>query len=732
MNSLLRILFLFFISLNLAAQPFSPEEVAAWKKQAQKVTIIRDNWGVPHIYGKTDADVIFGLMYAQCEDDFQRIEYNYIRGLGRLAELEGEGQVFNDLWARAYGDPSVLKEKLSKMDPAMKKIMQAFADGMNYFLATHPEVEPRLLTRFEPWYPLAYSEGSSEGNVSNQTDISRREIAEFFATQIPELSNEPEGESKGSNGMALGPSRTKSGKAMLLINPHVSVYHRLEAHLNSEEGLDVYGAVSKGQFFVYHGFNNYCGWMHTSSGTDTHDAFLMKVKEEKGKKYYSYGDKWREIETKSITVPYKNRDGQLNKRTFQVDYTHYGPIVTKRDEYYVAITPLHMPEKELEQEFMTMKADGLEGFKKVMSIRSNATNNTVYADVDGNIAYWNGNFVPRRNPEANYRKPVLSTPENDWKGLHELDEIIQVINPVNGWIQNCNSTPYLASGEYSPKKGDYPAYMTGHHQNPRAANAMRLLDAAKDFTADDFRQLAYDNYLQLFDIVLPPLFAAYDGLESGDDRKESLSGPVSMLRNWDRRATIEAEAVLLGEAFARRMSGMSGKYIPADTVMDMNLESFPQVIVARDRLSADEVLEALRGSVEYMNETFGSYNVPLGDVLRFQRISDHPTFYDDAKPSIPSRFLSGFLGSIPAAFYNRQEDSNKEYYAGGNSFIAVIEFGETVKARTIIGGGQSADPDSPHYNDQSEMFMKGELKEVNFTREEVEANAEKTYHPGEK
>ena len=246
---------------------------------------------------------------------------------------------------------------------------------------------------------------------------------------------------------------------MLLFNPHVSVYHRLEAHLVSEEGLDVFGAVSKGQFFVYHGFNHNCGWMHTSSGTDTQDAFLVKLKEEDGRKMYSYGQEWRPVSTRNITVPYKDEDGTVRERTFEVDYTHHGPIVAMRDDYHVTITPLHMPEKELEQSFLTMKTTGLESFKKVMSIRSNSTNNTVYADSEGNIGYWNGDFVPRRNPDANYREPVISNPENDWKGLHELDEIIHVINPENGWIQNCNSTPYLSAGEYSPKTGDYPAYM---------------------------------------------------------------------------------------------------------------------------------------------------------------------------------------------------------------------------------------------------------------------------------
>ncbi|MEJ2003892.1 MAG: penicillin acylase family protein [Cyclobacteriaceae bacterium] len=421
---------------------------------------------------------------------------------------------------------------------------------------------------------------------------------------------------------------------------------------------------------------------------------------------------------------------ECSEQEFSVDYTHHGPVVAKRGEYFVTITPLHQPDKEIEQYVRSMKANGLDQFTEYMRIRANSTNNTVYADFDGNIAYWNGNFVPVRNPEANYREPVLSNPENDWKGLHALEEIIHVINPENGWIQNCNSTPYLAAGEFSPKPGNYPAYMTGHHHNPRAANAIRLLDEAHDFTADDFRKLAYDNYLQLFDLVLPPLFKAWDTL--GDvEQYEELADPVNLLRNWDRRATMTSQEVLLGEAYARQFSRLASRYVPADTVMGMNLESYPQVIIGIKKMSNEEILEALREAHASVVESYGRFDMPLGEVLRFQRISDHPTIYSDSEPSLPSRFVSGFLGSLPAAYYRSLEGSYRQYYAGGNSFIAVVDFGEQVEAWTIVGGGQSADPDSPHYTDQAEMFINGILKKVHFRKEDVEANKEREYHPGE-
>ena len=722
---------LIFLTFPIFSQEYSEDELSAWASQAQRVTIIRDTWGVPHIYADTDEDVVFGFMYAQCEDDFARIEHNYMRGLGRLSEIEGKNGIFNDLWAKAYQDSLTLIRKYNAMSPEMQGIMQSFANGMNYYLATHPEVTPKLLTRFEPWFPLAYSEGSSEGNVSNQTDISRSEIAEFFSTQFNPDGSPEKAEDKGSNGMAVAPSRTVNGNALLLINPHVSLYHRLEAHLSSGEGLDVYGAVSKGQFFIYHGFNNYCGWMHTSSGTDTHDAFLVRVKEEDGIKYYSYGDDWREIRTKVIRIGYLDDEGNKTHRIFTVDYTHHGPIVAKRDEFYVAITPLHMPEKELEQEWKTMKTTGLDSFTEVMKIRSNATNNTVYADKEGNIAYWNGNFVPRRNPAANYRLPVMSSPENDWNGLHPLEEIIQVQNPASGWIQNCNSTPFLSAGPDSPEPGDYPAYMTGHHQNPRAANAIRLLDNETAFTPEKLRLLAHDNYLQVFDILLPSLFHDYDNMPENSPVRQVFHEHIQALKEWDRRATPDSDIALLAMNYARNVTNKAGPYITDADRYTMNLESFPAVIAARDKVTPSEKVEALKEAVAYMQTEYGTWRKPLGEVFRFQRISDHPTRFEDEKPSLPSRYLSAFYGSLPAGGYYRQDDSEKQYLTGGNSFVGVVEFGEEVKAWTVVAGGQSSHPDSEHYTDQMEMYLNGELKEVFFKKEDVMRNKEREYHPGE-
>ena len=257
-------------SAALHAQPFTKAEITRWQKQASQVTITRDTWGVPHIYGKTDADVVFGLLFTQCEDDFDRVEMNYLDAIGRLAEVEGESALYHDVRARLFMDTTQAVALYKKSPVWMKSLLDAFADGTNYYLYTHPDVKPKLLTRFRPWMPLMFSEGSIGGNIS-VVPVSR--ITDFYEHQKTSWRTRPadttfdyyERESVGSNGFAIAPAKSATKNALLLINPHTSFYFRSEAQMVSQAGLNAYGAVTWGQFFVYQGFNEHCGWMHTSS-----------------------------------------------------------------------------------------------------------------------------------------------------------------------------------------------------------------------------------------------------------------------------------------------------------------------------------------------------------------------------------------------------------------------------------------------------------------------------------
>lgn len=697
------------------------------QKQAENITIIRDDFGVPHIYGKTDADAVFGLMYAQAEDDFNRVERNYIWAIGRLAEIEGENALYSDLRARLFMSEEEAVENYESAPEWLKKLCDAWANGLNYYLETHPEVEPKLLTKFEPWMPMYFSEGSIGGDIER---ISTRRIKAFYedkaSLSLNEFGNglnvvDPYEEPKGSNGIAVAGELTESGNAMLLINPHTSFYFRGEVHAVSEEGLNAYGAVTWGQFFIYQGFNEKTGWMHTSTYTDIMDEFIEEVEEVDGKLMYKYGEEWREVETSEVTLNFVE-DGELKEKTFPTYRTHHGPITHMLEDKWVATAMMWSPVKALEQSFTRTKKSNYAEFREMMEIKTNSSNNTVFADAEGNIGYFHGNFIPIRDEQFDYTKPVDgSNPATDWQGLHSVDEAITLLNPETGWIQNCNSTPFTAAAEFSPKSGDYPRYMTGTSENFRGVHAIDLLSKAENLTLDGLIELAYDPRIPAFEKVVPSLVRAYD---ASSPKNETIAGAIEVLRNWDFKTNEESVAMTLahfhGVNLIRRGSRPDGLSFMGE--MDYYSNEAPK----------KEMLEVLEKTVNDLTENFGTWNIAWGEVNRFQRLDGAiRSHFNDDQPSLPVGLASGRWGAL-ASYGARTYDTKKLYGTSGNSFVAVVEFGEKVRAKSMLAGGQNGNPDSPHFYDQAQRYIDVEFKDVAFYREDVEARAKKTYKVGER
>ncbi|MDE3254053.1 MAG: penicillin acylase family protein, partial [Bacteroidota bacterium] len=472
-------LFLLLLPFQLWAQSFSPKEIAGWKKQAAQVTIIRDHFGVPHIYGKTDADAVFGLLYAQCEDDFKRVEMNYVEKLGRLAEVNGEKDLYNDLLIRMVIDSADAIKDFTSSPAWLQKLMKAYSDGINYYLATHPSVKPALLTRFQPWYPLLWTDGSI--GAIDVAGIRINELAGFYGGEKEATAYQPPIETdplpNGSNGFAIAPSRTASGNAILYINPHVTFYFRPEVAVQSEEGLHAYGAVTWGQFFIYQGFNEHLGWMHTSSYSDVADAYIEKVTQKDGHYFYEYNGQLKPVAEKKITLRYTTAAGMVT-RHFTTYATGHGPVMAKRNGNWISVKANNRSIKGLLQSWERTKAANLAEYTQTMELLANTSNNTVYADDQGNIHYWHGNFMPKRDPKYDWTKPVDgSTSATEWQGLHSLTELITVHNPATGWIQNCNSSPFTVSGSSSPKEADFPKYMAPNGDNFRGVTAAKILSS---------------------------------------------------------------------------------------------------------------------------------------------------------------------------------------------------------------------------------------------------------------
>ncbi|MCH7412588.1 penicillin acylase family protein [Belliella sp. R4-6] len=718
-------LYLLLFAFSLCIPSIAQNETQHWETYAQNSKIIRDQWGVPHIYGKTDADAVFGMIYAQCEDDFNRVETNFINAMGRMAEVEGISQLYVDLRMKLYIDPEVVKKEYENSPQWLKDLMDAWAAGINYFLHTHPEVQPKLLTKFEPWMALTFSEGSIGGDIET---ISPNGLKLFYGEKshayLSYVERDWEEEPRGSNGFAIAPKLTQNGKALLMINPHTSFYFRPEVHVVSDEGLNAYGAVTWGQFFVYQGFNEYNGWMHTSAKADAIDHFALTVENRKGKYHYKFGNKWRPLTEKKITVKYKEND-QMLEQEFTAFYSHHGPVIREEDGKWIAIALMVEREKALTQSYKRTKTKNHAEFHANMDLKTNSSNSTVYADRDGTIAYYHGNFIPIRDPKFDWRNVVDgSNPATDWKGLHEVEEMLYIKNPENGWIQHCNSDPFNALGKDSPKREDYPAYIAWDTENARGLNAVRILSDLNNLTLESLiTDVAYEPTLIAFEPMIPTLVRAFENLPDNDKRKKELKEPLSVLANWDLKTGINSVGTSLAVFWGNQMMAEGRK-------MEKSWDTYIFDFLASET-DNEQKLNAFEKALEKLNENFGTWNTPWGEINRFQRVNNdiQGKFYDEL-PSLPIGYNSSLWGSL-AAYGSRAYPNTKKWYGNvGNSFVAAVEFGEKVKAKSLLAGGQSGNPFSPHFVDQAEMYSKGIFKDVNFYKEDVMKNAREIYKPG--
>ncbi|MDX1492924.1 MAG: penicillin acylase family protein [Longimicrobiales bacterium] len=762
-------LFLLFAIALIGCGPTDPE-VARWEAMAEDVTITRDDWGIAHVYGPTDAHAVFGMIYAQAEDDFNRVEVNFLNSQGRLAEWEGESAIWRDLRMKLFIDPEEMQAMYAASPEWLRDLMDAWADGLNFYLHTHPEVEPKVLDRFEPWMALTFSEGSIGGDIER---VSLRDLEAFYtdgpgamamggvrdsrlaawppdAGHVPErvgedayvaeltaaLSGLPVGadahdpltasdwvEPNGSNGFAIAPSNSATGNALLLINPHTSFYFRSELHMKSDEGLDAYGAVTWGQFFVYQGFNEDAGWMHTSSGVDNIDEFLETVVERDGQYFYVVDGEERPMETRQVTVPYHTPDG-MAEREFTVFRTHHGPIVRSEGDRWISVALMEEPMSALMQSYGRTKARNLADYRENMEMHTNSSNNTVYADSEGNIAYWHSNFVPVRNPDLNWLEPVDgSVSANDWGEPHSIDETPNVFNPPVGWIQNTNNWPFSAAGPDSPDPADFaPYFERDQEENARGVHAIMVLEGVDDFTLETLRDAAYDSYQPAFEPLIPALVAAYDRARDTNPLKIEVAEQIELLRDWDYRWGVEsvetALAIYWAEDFFDRVEE------------DADRAGLSSSDYAR-RATVAQHLESLVAASTRLEEDFGSWRTPWGEINRFQRLTgDIIQPHDDDEPSIPVGFTSGRWGSLASFGTTTPPGQVRRYGRSGNSFVAVVEFGDSVRALAVTAGGESGDPESPHFDDQAQLYADGELRPVYYYPDDIAANAERVYNPG--
>ncbi len=586
----------------------------------------------------------------------------------------------------------------------------------------HPDAKPRVIQHFEPWMALSLTEGSVPlgGDVDK---VNVTQLQAFYGkgpAEAPAQEDEAPVEPGGSNGMAVSAANTTAHHALLLINPHTSFFFRSELQMTSDEGLNAYGAATWGQFFIYQGFNDHAGWMHTSSGVDAVDEYLETVSK-KGTGYvYKYGSEERPVSTSEITISYKTDSG-IAQRKFTVYRTHHGPIVREANGKWVAIRMMYEPIKALTQSYRRTKATDYKSYLKTMDLQANSSNNTIFADKDGDIAYFHGNFIPRRDTKFDWTRPVDgSNPETDWHGLLPVAETPHLFNPKSGWVYNSNDWPWAVSGPDSPKREDFPAYVESGGPSARGEHAVRVLQNRKDFTLDKLLAAAYDSYLTWFEKPMPALIKAWDSTPDSNPLKAKTAEQIALLRKWDLRWAVDSVptslGVFWGDQVRRLGGGRRGGGSPESAI-----ESAP----------ADQLLQALVAASDKLTADFGSWKTPWGDINRFQRINDDlQQPFNDAAPSTPVAFTAATWGSLASFAARAYPGTKKSYGTSGNSFVAVVEFGTTVKARAVTAGGESGHVGTAHFNDEAVRYSTGNLREVYYYPAQLKGHTEREYHPG--
>jgi penicillin amidase len=691
---------------------------------ATRVTIYRDSFGVPHIDADDSVAAAFGLAYAQCEDYFWQVEESLVWGAGRSAELYGKGKLEDDLITHAFEIPSRSQKEFSGQPEVNRRIAEAFAAGINYYLAHHPEVTPRLLTKVEPWHVLAFGRRTYLEICFMGAHVNGRYRPERHGEAYEQI---------GSNAWAVGPSKTKNGSTMLFINPHQPYYgfgQWYEAHIRTRDGIDFYGATFYCIPTLTIGHNRHCGWSFTFNEPDCADIWHVKFDNADNPDAYRYGDKV--LTAAKWTADIKIKGAPARRYTFRK--THQGPVLRMAGPdgntgEVVQVAKLY-DNDFLGQVLEMQRAENVHDIRQSMTRLGIPVFNCVSADDSGNIFYAYNGIIPRRNPDFNWQQPVDGNdPATEWHGFHEFCELPAVLNPPSDYVQSCNSSPFTTTDDGNPSKDDFLPYMVMDQDVDKRRSKMsrKLLREADDLTLSEFEKLGFDTTLYWAMNELPRLREEFDRLKETNPELVVQAQPyIEHFDGWDCTVAPNCTRSPLCVAWYEELYGLG---YPAETLKDEFKEhpekKFEALITAADKVALHHA----------------TWKPKWSDVYRMQRHHDVADLMklplSDRKPSIPCIGAPGPLGTIFTVYYSPSiyipfvRETRKRYAVVGSSYMGVVEFHpEHFASRSLIQFGSSSDPDSPHYFDQAELMSQRTMKPTLFDWSAIQTNANRSYHPG--
>jgi penicillin amidase len=520
---------------------------------------------------------------------------------------------------------------------------------------------------------------------------------------------------------AITPAKSASGHAMLFINPHQPFFgpgQWIEGHVHSDSGWNMAGATFPGSPFPSLGHNDNFGWSHTVNEPDIIDSWIEKFDDPKNPLNYKYGNGYRAATEWTDTVKIKTDKG-VQSRAFKFRKTHHGPVVAVRDGNPLTVRMAKFESYGvMEQRYLMGKARNFKEFRAAMARADVPMFNTMYADREGAIWYLYNGAVPRRDPKFDWLKPVDgSDPGAEWQGYHSIDELPQLFNPPSGWTQNCNATPFLATeeGKGNPDASKFPKYMVGEKDNARSRISRRLLGEKDKFSFDDWARAAFDTRVIEAETQIPPLVAEWEKLKSADTtRAEKTAEAVAALKSWNGVSAIDSVPMTVFTFWFYTSLQPQAQAMTKDN-------PYPKIAV----------LEYVLNDIA---KSWGTWKVAWGEINRIQRVhtSGNQEPFSDDKPSLPVAGGPGNPIGIVFNFYSPVARGQKRRYGvAGHSFVSVVEFGPKPRALSLLQFGQSADPQSKHYFDQAGLYSKQQFKPAWFTLDEIKANLERAYHPGE-